>query len=244
MDISSDLRVIQLKTSSKYRIHRTIGIIVVPLILLSTATGVFRANQKWYWEAGYKKKKQPSDFSIDKAFVSINSLTRKIDSISGKKNQYEKINVKQENKNVYYELLTASKEKYLAEAYTGKIVSPLSSELASDFAVQYVKEKSPVKSCELLKEYVPRKSKEIKPAYRVEFDNSVHSEIYLDYYTGEIIEDIDDNRKFGMWIVRLHDYDFFDSKRLLTTVIGISIVLLSFSGLWIYRIRLKKRTES
>lgn len=232
-----------MKTSAKYRIHRTIGIIVVPLILLSTATGVFRANQKWYWESGYKKKKQPSDFSIDKELVSINSLTRKIDSISNKKNKYEKINIKPENENVYYELLTTSKEKYLAEAYTGEIVSPLSGKLASDFATQYVKEKPAIKSCQLLKEYIPRKSKEIRPAYKVEFDNSVHSEIYLDYYTGEIIEDMDDNRQFGMWIVRLHDYDFFYSKRLLTTVIGISIVLLSLSGLWIYKVRLKKKRE-
>lgn len=229
-----------LKTPVKYRIHRTVAIIVVPLIFISAITGFFRANYKWYWEDGYKKKKYPSDFAIAKELIPIDRLTHTIDSISKHKNQYQEINIKTENEILYYELTTTSKEKYLAEAYTGKIVSPLSVELASEIAVQYVKEKPKVKSCELLENYIPRKEKEIKSVYRVEFDNAIHSQIFLDSYTGEIIEDIDDNRQFGMWIVRLHDYDFFDSKRGITSIVGISVILLALSGLWIYKARIYK----
>jgi hypothetical protein len=232
-----------IKTPVKYRIHRTVAIIVVPLILISSITGFFRTNYKWYWEDGYKKKKYPSHFSIDQDLFSINTLTKKIDSLSGKRNQFEKINIKSETENLYYEITTSTKEKYLAEAYTGKIVSPLSKGLASDFASQYVKDRPKIKTCELLSDYTPRKEKEIKSVYKVEFDNEVHSQIFLDYYTGEIIEDIDDNRQFGMWMVRLHDYDFFNLKRGIASIVGISVVILALSGLWIFRIRLYKNKK-
>ena len=232
-----------MKTSVKYRIHKTIAIIVVPLIILSAITGVFRVNQKWYWEDGYKKKKHTSIFSIDTELISIKKIILTIDSISKKKNQLLEINIKQENSKLYYVITTASKEKHLAEAFTGKIVSPLNNELASCFATQYIKNKAKIKSCQLIKDYVPRKGKEIKPVYKVMFDNDIHSQIFLDYFTGEIVEDIDNNRKFGMWVVRLHDYDFFDSKRNIGSLVGISIILLALSGLWIYKIRPNKKSS-
>jgi len=230
-----------MKAAAKYRIHRTIAIIVVPLLIISTVTGFFRANQKWYWEEGYKKKKQPSNIVIENELFPVAKLALEIDSVSQKKNKYQEISIQAENKTLYYKLITATKEKYLVEAHTGKIVSPLNTQLASAFATQYVKEKPKVKSCLFLKEYVARKGKETKPVYKIEFDNKVHSQIFLDYYTGEIIEDIDDNRQFGIWMVRLHDYDFFDSKRIIGSVVGISIILVALSGIWIYRFRLKKK---
>lgn len=233
-----------MKVALKHRIHRTIGIIIVPLLLISTATGVFRANQKWYWEEGYKKKKEPVDFSINKESISLNTLNQKIDSVSKKKNKFQAINIRPENGNLYFELVTKSKDKYLVDAYSGIIVSPISAQMASDFAVQYVKDKPAVRSCELIKEYIPRKGKDIKPAYKICFDNAVHSEIYLDYFTGEILEDIDDNRQFGLWVVKLHDYDFFGSKRSIASIVGIAILLLSFSGLWIYRLRKKASAKN
>ena len=230
-----------MKAAAKYRIHRTIAIIVVPLLIISTVTGFFRANQKWYWEEGYKKKKHPSAIVIENELIPISKLAWGIDSVSKKKNKYQEITIQVENKSLYYKLTTTSKEKYLVEAHTGTIVSPLNTQLAADFATQYVKEKPTVKSCILLKNYVARKGKETKPVYKIEFDNKVHSQIFLDYYTGEIIEDIDDNRQLGIWIVRLHDYDFFDSKRLIGSLVGIGVILVALSGIWIYRFRLKNK---
>jgi hypothetical protein len=233
-----------MKTALKYRIHRTIAIIVLPLFLISITTGFFRANQKWYWEDGYKKKKHQSTISIEKELIPVRSLVEKIDSVSQKKNKFQEISIQAENEGLYYKLTTTSKEKYLVEAYTGKLVSPLSNQLAADFALQYVKEKPVVKSAEFIEKYMARRGKDVKPAYKVVFDNDVHSEIYLDYYTGEIIEDIDDHRQFGIWVLRLHEYDFFDSKRGITSMVGISMLLLSFSGLWIYKIRLKNKMRN
>jgi len=233
-----------MKAAAKYRIHRTIAIIVVPLLIISTITGFFRANQKWYWEEGYKKKKHPSAIIIENELIPVSKLAQEIDSVSKKKNKYQEITIQTENNTLYYKLTTTSKEKYLIEAHTGTIVSPLSSQLASEFATQYVKEKSNFKSCVFLKDYVARKGKETKQVYKIEFDNKVHSQIFLDYYTGEIIEDIDDNRQFGIWMVRLHDYDFFDSKRIIGSIVGISIILVALSGIWIYRFRNKKKKEN
>ena len=230
-----------MKPAAKYRIHRTLGIIVVPFLIISTATGFFKTNQKWYWEDGYKRKKQPSGISVETPLVEVNRLLQKIDSLSQKKNAYQEISLQSEQGHLYYRLLTTSKEKYLIDACTGKISSPLTGELASSFAAQYVKEKPAVKSCELVKNYISRRGKEKRPAYNVVFDNAVHSQVVLDYYTGEIIEDIDDNRKFGIWVMRLHEFDFFDAKRGITSAVGISIFLLSFSGLWIYKMRRKNK---
>ncbi len=230
-----------MKTSAKYRIHRTLAIIVVPLLIVSTITGVFRANQKWYWEDGYKKKKHPVAINIDKELVSLNKIRQNIDSVSGKKNAFAEINLKEEGGNNYYYLLSKSKQKYLVDASTGFIISPLNTELAGLFASQYIKEPAKIKSCDLLMDYVPRKGKEAKPAYKVEFDNQIHSQVFIDYYSGEISEDIDDNRQFGIWMIRLHEYDFLDSKRSISTLVGVCIMLVALSGLWIYRIRLMKK---
>jgi Peptidase propeptide and YPEB domain len=229
-----------LKNASKYKIHRTLAIIAVPLLLLSTASGFLRANQKWFWEDGYKKKKEPARFAMEQDLASLPVIVQKIDSITGQKNQFEEITLRSESGMPYYLLSTASRKKYLADAQSGEIVSPINSELASQFAMQYVKEKSGIKSCELLAAYKPRKAKEAKPAYKVLFDNSVHSEIYLDQMTGEILEEIDDNRTFGLFVMRLHDYDYFNSKREISSAVGISILLVALSGLWIYRIRLSR----
>ena len=231
-----------MKTSTKYKIHKTIAIIVVPILVIATITGVFKANQKWYWEDGYKKKKQPTHFSITKNLFPIHLITQKIDSASHKKNKFEEITIKDEAGNLYYKLV--AKDKYLVDAYSGIIVSPINIALASSFASQYIKNKSTIKSCVLLKNYLSRKGKEPKPTYKITFDNPIHSEIYLDYQTGDIIEDIDDNRQFGIWIMRLHEYDFFNAKKPLTMAVGIILLLLSLSGLWIYKLKINKAKKN
>lgn len=229
-----------MKNATKYKIHKTIGIIVVPIFIIATLTGFFRAHQKLYWEDGYKKKKQPATFSIQHELVSINTITRNIDSISKQKNKFEEIILKTENEKLYYKILTSKKGKYLVDATNGTIVSPISQELAKYFSKQYVKDNKQIISCELIENYMARKAKEPKPAYKISFNNSVHSEIYLDSETGDIIEDYDDNRAFGIWIMRLHEYDFFNSKKSITTFVTIIMMLLAISGLWIYKFKPKK----
>lgn len=230
-----------MKNATKYKIHKTIAIIVVPLFIIATITGFFKANQKLYWEDGYKKKKQEASFKVQKDLYSIKAITQNIDSITKQKNKFEEIILRSDNDILYYKLST-KKAKYLVDAISGNIVSPINETLAKDFAKQYVKDNKLIMSCELLKNYKGRKAKEAKPTYKVTFNNSVHSEIYLDVDTGDIIEDIDDNRTFGIWVMRLHEYDFFDSKKGITTIVCVAMMLLSFSGIWIYKIRKKKKT--
>ena len=229
-----------MKTSVKYKIHKTIAIIVVPVFILATITGFFRAHQKLYWEDGYKKKKQPAHFSVDQELFPINRVTQCIDSASNRKNQFEEITLKTEAKKVYYKILTSKKDKYLVDAQTGAIVSPISSDLAKTFATQYVKDNKHIASCELVKNYMARKAKEPKPTYKIVFNNQVHSEIYLEAETGDIVEDIDDKRSFGIWVMRLHEYDFFNSKKSITTLVAIIMMLLALSGIWTYKLKPKK----
>lgn len=229
-----------MKNATKYKIHKIIAILVVPVFIIATITGFFRAHQKLYWEDGYKKKKQSASFSIQQELVSINTITRNIDSISKQKNKFEEILLKAENEKLYYKILTSKKDKYLIDAINGTIVSPISQELAKDFAKQYVKDNKQIISCELIENYMARKAKEPKPAYKIAFNNTAHSEIYLDTETGDIIEDYDDNRAFGIWVMRLHEYDFFNSKKSITTIVSIIMMLLAVSGLWIYKFKPKK----
>lgn len=229
-----------IKTSVKYKIHKIIAIVVVPLFIIATITGFFRAHQKLYWEDGYKKKKQPTHFSIQQELFSLHRITQIIDSVSHRKNQFEEIILKTENKAMYYKIQTDKKNKYLIDALRGTIISPIPQELAREFAKQYVKENKQIKLCELIPNYMARKAKEPKPAYKIAFENPVHSEIYLDAETGDILEDYDDNRAFGIWVMRLHEYDFFNSKKGITTIVSIILMLLAISGLWIYKIKPKK----
>lgn len=68
----------------------------------------------------------------------------------------------------------------------------------------------------------------------------MHSEIYLEAETGDIVEDFDDKRVFGIWVMRLHEYDFFNAKKSITTLITITMMLLALSGIWIYKLKPKK----
>lgn len=230
-----------MKNATKYKIHKTIAIIVVPLFIIATITGFLKANQKLFWEDGYKKKKQEANFIVQEELYSIKSIIKNIDSISHKNNKFEEIILRSENGKLFYKLSSVAKTKYLADAISGNIVSPLNETLAKDFAKQYVKDNKQVASCELIKNYKGRKAREAKATYKITFNNTVHSEIYLDADTGDIIEDIDDNRTFGIWVMRLHEYDFFDSKKGITTFVTIAMMLLSLSGIWIYKIRKKKK---
>ena len=85
-----------MKNAAKYKIHRTLAIIAVPLLLLSTFSGFFRANQKWFWEDGYKKKKQPARFALEQDFVPFAVIVSRIDSTTGEPNQFEEITVRSE----------------------------------------------------------------------------------------------------------------------------------------------------
>ena len=229
-----------MKNATKYKIHKTIAIIVVPLFIIAIITGFLKANQKLYWEDGYKKKKQEALFMVKEDLYSIKTIIQNIDSISQQKNKFEEITLRSDNNKLYYKL-SSKKAKYLVDAVSGGIVSPINETLAKDFAKQYVKDNKQVGTCELIKNYKGRKAKEPRPTYKIAFNNAVHSEIYLDAETGDIVEDIDDNRSFGIWVMRLHEYDFFDSKKGITTVVAIAMMLLSLSGLWIYKIRKKKK---
>jgi hypothetical protein len=40
--------------------------------------------------------------------------------------------------------------------------------------------------------------------------------------------------------MRLHEYDYFGSKKEISSMAGISIFLVALSGLWIYKSRLFK----
>ncbi|HYG19663.1 MAG TPA: PepSY domain-containing protein, partial [Ohtaekwangia sp.] len=73
----------------------------------------------------------------------------------------------------------------------------------------------------------------------------LNTKILLDKYNGEIEEEIDNNLKFGFWMVKLHDYDFWNSKRVILSVVGAGLTVVGLTGfyLWLRKKDKKKKNR-
>jgi uncharacterized iron-regulated membrane protein len=128
-------------------------------------------------------------------------------------------------------------------ATTGKVMSPLPESLAITLAGQYVKPGTAVKRAYLDEHYRTRKEKKHRAVYVVEYADALNTVILLDKNNGEIEEEIDNNLKFGFWMVKLHDYDFWNSKRVLLSIVGLGLTIVGLTGfyLWLRKKDKKKR---
>lgn len=82
--------------------------------------------------------------------------------------------------------------------------------------------------------YKTRKEKKLRPVYIGEFADDLHTKIYVDKSNGEIEEEVDDNLQFGFWMVKWHDYDFWNAKRFNLSVVGIGLLILGFTGFYLW----------
>lgn len=227
---------------NRHRLHRKIGLVFLPLLLLSAITGFFRANHAWFWKKDYMKVKRnlyPS--AVATPPVSLARCFAIADSITGKKGSLQAVLYKTDGGLDLYQITMKDHVPVVIDAVSGEVMSPVTAQRAVALARQYIQNDFPFRQCELLEGYVPRKQKAPRPVYRISYKDELNTEIYLDKYTGEIVEELDDNLRFGVWMVKLHDYDFWDNKRFHLSVVGAGTVLLGLSGLWLLVKRKKKR---
>ncbi|HSH68255.1 MAG TPA: PepSY-associated TM helix domain-containing protein [Bacteroidia bacterium] len=227
---------------NRYRVHLIAGLILLPFLFLSAFTGFFRANHKWFWKEDYKKFKNFSyeykikspEISLDSVFYILKDKYRGDITITD-------IKLKSEIGKLLYDIKIKGQEAVLIDASEGKILNPISPQLAKAFASQYVKPGLEFKNVYLDENYRSRKDKKHRPVYVVEYSDKLHTKIYIDKNNGEIEEEVDDNLKFVFWMVKLHDYDFWESKRLFLSFVGAGVIFLGFTGFYLWLRKKKKK---
>lgn len=230
------------KKLNRNRIHLYIGVFLFPFLLISALTGFFRANHQWFWKADYKKIKNTTfQYTLDKPFISVDSVFEIAKRQYGEKGTLAEIRLRKEIGKMFYDVRNTGNAPLLIDATSGKVLSPISEDLAASLASQYVKPGLPIKKVSLDENYKTRKEKKTRSVYIVEFADELHTQILLDSNNGEIEEEIDDNLKFGMLMVKLHDYDFWNSKRIILSFAGIGLTVVGLTGFYIW---LRKKDKS
>lgn len=226
---------------NRYTIHRLAGLIFLPFLIISTLTGFFRANYKWFWKENYKKYKnenyeykiQPPEINNDHVFPILKKKYGENISVS-------EIKLKSEAGKLFYDVKINNHFPVLISAENGEIKSPLSEELAISIAGQYVKSGTKLKIIYPCDNYQTRKDKKLRPVYIAEYDDPLHTKIIIDKFNGEIEEEADDNLKIGFWIVKLHDYDFWEAKRFNLSFVGLGLFILGCTGFYLWMKKKKK----
>jgi uncharacterized iron-regulated membrane protein len=232
---------------NRYKVHLVVGMIFFPFLVISTLTGFFRANYKWFWKENYKKVK---NHSINKAVTApalhLGKLLDSLQTANKAGLAITEVKLRSESGHLLYDIRTHKGKPLLIDAMTGRSLSPLSLSMAQDFAMQYVNAGMKIISAKEESAYITRKDKKEKAVYVFEFDDPLHTSIYIDKASGEIEEEVDDNLKFGFWMVKLHDYDFFGSKRFILSFAGAGLFILSLTGfyLWLRKRKMKKKIPS
>lgn len=231
------------KKLNSYKIHRILSLIFIPFFIISVATGFFRANYQWFWKENYKKIKTniykqsvyPPKITIDSTIIILQNHYNKNITIS-------EIKLKNEIGKLFYDIKINNHPPTLIDANNGKILSPLSKDLAKTFAQQYVNPNSKLLSIHINDNYKTRKGNKTRPVYIATYNDPLNTKICIDKYNGEIEEEIDDNLKIGFWMIKLHDYDFYDTKKINLNIVSIGLFAIALSGLyiWLKKIKLLK----
>lgn len=229
---------------NRYAIHRVLGLIFIPFLFISVVTGFFRANYQWFWKQDYKKIKNLNfENNIKVPVIAVDSLFLVLKKHYGEKIAVSEIKLKSEAGKLFYDVKLKNHYPVLVDAEKGELLSPLSKELAKLLATQYVKADYKIKSIYLDENYRTRKEKKLRPVYIATFDDPLHTKIYIDKNNGEIEEEIDDNLQIGFWMVKLHDYDFLENKRINLSFVAIGLFSIACSGFYLW-LKKKKRKKS
>lgn len=217
------------------RIHKYLGIAVAVLLLISAVTGFLRANYVWYWKPGYKQPELP--IAEDSKYVQAPGISiSELENIIAQRGEDAKIR-RIELLNLCSRLLYKvhlDNGVLAVDATTGELLTPISEDFAIEIATQYVSGSFPVKNITDLRDYVPYKGRNPHQVYRVSFDDNGNTEIFVDKQSGDVVEELDNRRRFAHFVVKLHDLNFLNLKRTLLCILGLSLVSLTVSGIFLF----------
>lgn len=227
---------------NRYKIHRLAGLVFLPFLFISIITGFFRANHQWFWKEDYKKIKNFAlGSNIRLPQIGIDSIFMILKSVCGDSVHVSKAILKNEAGTLLYDIKIANHAPVLIDADSGMLLSPLSKNLATAIAGQYVKPGLKLKAIYEDDSYMTRKDKKTRPVYVAEYDDRLHTKIYIDKHTGEIVEESDDNLKIGFWMIKLHNFDWWELKRFNLSFVSIGLLLIGLSGFYIWLKKTKRK---
>ncbi len=230
------------------QIHFWTGGIALFFLTITTVTGILWAYAPYmYWQPGYKQK-QEEVRTLDKAemssLVSPSEVLENVQNKMGVDAKIHDISIAWEADQLVYrvriENLDGKKSNHLMNARLGQWLSPLTENQAIRFAQQYLPSGTQVLEAELLDNWIHRKKSSGRAAWRIMFRDSRKTEIFLDPDTGLILEDQDRTRRFHWWVMRLHQFNFFGTNKILSIISGLPLLILLVSGLVMLWRRLKR----
>ena len=227
--------------TNRYKVHYILGLTLLPFLLISAFTGFFRANHQWFFKEDYKKFKNFSyETKLTKPAVSVDSVFNILKNNVDKDISISEIKLKREIGKLLYDVKVKNSNAILIDADRGEILSPITEELGKSFSQQYVKPYLKIKSIFVNDNYKTRKEKKIRPVYIIEYADDLNTKIFIDKNNGEIEEEEDKNLRFGFWMVKFHDYDFWTAKRIILSIVGAGLFMLGSTGLYLW-LRKKRR---
>jgi len=209
--------------------------IFLPFLFLSTITGFFRANHEWFWKDNYmKKKREMGNAALSIPIVPIDHCISLALNYAGEEDEIRQLKLKTECGKLYYEIRFHKSHPLLMDASTGRLINGLTDSMAIAFADQYIESDIGKVAINFLPGYIHRKEKKPKEVFEVAYKDDLNTKIYIDKYSGEIVEEVDEDRKIIFWMVKLHDYDFWNSKRVFLSLVSMGIVSIGMTGLYVW----------
>lgn len=222
--------------------HRILGAALFIWLVNSAFSGLMRANAKEiYWKDRPPAVKM-SELRIPA--VEISGIMRTARAAFPPGTEIRSIVLKDSFGKQVYLVHGSSKAKnhyLLADPATGGVLSPIPEARAREIALAHVPPGTSVIKQEFLSEYLPRKAPAPRPAYRFLFDDEEKTEVFVDSDTSEVLTVLDRGRRFGLWMIKLHELEFFHLRRPALTLLGAATIVLSFSGIFLFFIKPKPR---
>lgn len=220
--------------------HRFLGLALFIFVLVAAFSGVMRANAMLlYWKERPAKTEMAS---LTHPAMGIGQVLNAARDYFPKGTGIKRIELKFLLGNEVYLAESDSQEKrrLLFNAQTGAVMSPLSMDLAAKLGRAYVKDDAKVGMIERLAFYKARKAKTARPVFHIQFKDAAKTEVFIDEESGDVITVLDNGRRFGMWMIKLHEWDFAGISHLSLTFTGCGIIVLSLTGLSL-GLRFKRR---
>lgn len=216
--------------------HRRIAATSAIFLAVSAVTGILWAYAPHlYFKEGYlKKKSNPPELPLSSAEISVKDALKKAAAYFKTADGIQSATLRADAGRLFYEVQRRQEKdthSALIDAKSGEVVSPVSEKLAVALAAQYVVGTPAAKKAEAFENYKHRNGKKFASVYIVTFAADGNPGILIDRNSGLILDEMDSSRNFHSWVMKLHQLQFFGTKKELTVIPGLSLLLLLLTGL-------------
>jgi uncharacterized membrane protein YkoI len=212
------------------KFHRWLGLALFVFLVNAAATGALRANAKaLYWK---DHTKPPAAAALVEPAVGVGDAMRRFgERFEGV--PVTRVELKNFRGGAVYRIegsLGKKKTAAVLDAASGAWLS-FDETAARDIAASSMEGK--IAGVEKLSGYKARKMSEPRPAFKVVFADARKTEVFVDAETGETLNVLDDGKRFGLLVNRLHELDFRGLGAPALTALGLLVVVLSMTGLFL-----------